>query len=147
MHCLLSIVSYSRSQGTGSEGFDLKGCSTDHNLHCSDLVFWKYINSLSLLWNQWLSMGPVRWSYPGYNREFQALSTFWMLQLAQLSVQKQWWHSAGAWEVGPVVRGCGEEVNEPVAQSERHSWSGPGLTTAWLQDLWHCKWDTLPFSQ
>lgn len=76
VHCLLLIVSSSRSQSSGSEGFDLKGSFTDLNLHCSDLVHWKYINSLNFLWNQLFGMGPFRWSNPEYTQNFRLYPAF-----------------------------------------------------------------------
>lgn len=142
MHCLLLIVSSSRSHGSGSEGFNLKGSSTDLNLHCFNLVYWKCINSLNLLWNQWLIMGPVRWSNPDYSTEFQALLSLWMPQLPELSAEKEWWQ---AWVHGSGCCGQGTRGRSEGASGtewDRQSCSGPGLTTAWLQDLWHSKQET-----
>lgn len=130
VHCLLLIFSSSRSQGSGSEGFDLKGSSTDLNSHCSDLVYWKYMNSVNLLWNQWLRMGPVRRSSPDYNTELQALSSFWVLWVPQRGDRRDGGTQWVLWD---------RSERATCTEWGRHSWSGPGLTTAWFQHLWHCK--------
>lgn len=61
LQCQLCTVSFWLSLSNSShvdvcDGTDLKESSTDINLHCSGLVFRKYIHSLNLLWNQGLNI-------------------------------------------------------------------------------------------
>lgn len=74
-------------------------------------------------------MGPV--DDPALSiTEFLSLSSFWVVQLAELKAEKEWWQAVGPWEVGAVLREHGAEVNQPVAQSETGIASLAGLTTA-----------------
>lgn len=64
--CFLLIASSSGHLARGSDIINLRGSSTDINIHCSSLVFGKYIHSLILLWKQGLnkrlsSLGRRKW--------------------------------------------------------------------------------------